>query len=67
MAGPAGRYVWIGTDTFPVNLETELRQAALGALRVEPYSDDTQLLNRFKNWLNQLTRADLPKHQWTDE
>ena len=61
------RYIWIGTETFPVNLKPELHQTALGAIKVEPYSDDTQLLNRFKDWLNQLTRSDLPEHRWSDE
>lgn len=61
------RFVWIGTDTFPASPATDLHQVSLGAIRVEPYSEDTQLLDKFKVWVNKLTRSDLPKHTWTDQ
>ena len=67
VAGLDRRFIWMGTDTFPVNLRQELHHTTLGAIRIEPYSDDTRLLNRFTNWLNQLTRSNLHKHPWTDE
>ena len=52
--------------TMQAQMDNDLYNAMTGAIVVQPYNSDTELMERFKEWLNKRTLGNLPRHPWTE-
>ena len=52
--------------TTPAKMDNDLYNAMTGGIVVQPYNSDTELMERFKEWLNKRTLGNLPRHPWTE-
>ena len=52
--------------TMQAKMDNDLYNAMTGAIVLQPYNSDTELMERFKEWLNKRTLGNLPRHPWTE-